>query len=236
MSDRGGDPTRRRGSLSALLANKQKRGRAGSRATLSVPRLWGWHGAVGLTETAQGSQHSDQQAVAASGHPAGPAQCAATRAQSAPHARGPAGAMDYKSQQAQRQRGAGSGAIPRDPARWEAPHGGRSGGRRAASAGGGGADVGQSPACQGGGWPGSGGRRSERSPRLARRPQLGLGSADGAGQLRAPERAVARHSQARGPSRSGAPRSRAATARGPRPRRSQRGAACALMAARPAGA
>lgn len=73
------------------------------------------------------------------------------------------------------------------------------------SAGGGGADVGQSPACQGGGWPGSGGRRSERSPRLARRLQLGPGLADGAGQLRAPARAVARHSQARGPSRSRAP-------------------------------
>lgn len=121
MSGGGGDPACRRGSLSALLANKQKRGRAGSRATLSVPRRWGWHGAVGITERAQGSQHSDQQALAASGHPAGPAQCAATRAQSAPHARGPVGAMDYKSQQAQRQRGAGSGAIPRDPARWEAP-------------------------------------------------------------------------------------------------------------------
>lgn len=116
-----GDPARRRGSLSVLLANKQKRGRAGSRATFPVPRRGGRHGAMGLTDRAQGSQLVDRPAEAASGCPAGPAQCAATRAQSAPHARGPGGAMDYKSQQAQRQRGAGFGAIPRDPARWEAP-------------------------------------------------------------------------------------------------------------------
>lgn len=108
-------------SLSALLANKQKPGRAGSCATFPVRGSQGWHWAARITERAQGSLLADPPAVAASGRPAGPAQCAATRAQSAPHARGPAGALDYKSQQAQRQRGAGSGAIPRDPARWEAP-------------------------------------------------------------------------------------------------------------------
>lgn len=123
MADGGGDSTRRRGSLRDLLANKQKRGRAGLRTTFPVPRRGDWHRAVGTADRARGGQEqlADPPAAVASEHPAGPAQRAATRAQSAPHARGPVGAKDYKSQHSQRQRGAGSGAIPRDPARWEAP-------------------------------------------------------------------------------------------------------------------
>lgn len=125
-------------------------------------------------------------------------------------------------------RGAEPGAIPRDPARWEAPRrtqrpegGERTGGR---GEGGGGADVGRSPACQGGGRPGW--RHWERAQRLARRLRLGPGSAGGA-----------RQAQRRGPS---APSSAARSTRtytaagrperrdycpgaGPRPRSSERG-------------
>lgn len=134
-------------------------------------------------------------------------------------------------------RGAEPGAIPRDPARWEAPRrtqrpegGERAGGR---GEGGGGADVGQSPACQGGGRPGW--RHWERAPRLARRLRLGPGSAGGArqAQRRAPACRAAQHA-ARGPTPRPGARSGAATARGPAlgPGARSAAAAWALMAAR----
>lgn len=238
MPDGGGDPARRRGSLSALLANKQKRGRVGGLAR----HLLGTE-ARGL---ARGNGANRQGLRLSARRPAGSSSVQASRgarpvrcdASAERTPRAPAGPRDGLQVPASPEAAPGGRGLAQFPGirRAGKRRGGRSGGWRAASAGGGGADVGQNPACQGGGWPGSGGRLSERSPRLARRPQLGPGSADGSGNLRAPARAVARHSQAHGPSRSGAPRSRAATARGPRPRRSQRRAACALMAARLAGA
>lgn len=114
-------------------------------------------------------------------------------------------------------RGAEPGAIPRDPARWEAPRRTQQR-RRAASeraggrgAGGGGADVGLSPACQGGGWPGR------------RRAALGEGSAActaPAARSRLGGRRTA--GSARGPRRAGRRSTQRADPRGGRASRAAR--------------
>lgn len=125
-------------------------------------------------------------------------------------------------------RGAEPGAIPRDPARWEAPRrtqrpegGERAGGR---GEGGGGADVGQSPACQGGGRPGwrhwEAGSAACTAP--AARSRLGgrrtAGSAHGPSVPSSAARSTRTHTEAGRPERRGH-----CPGAGPRPRSSERG-------------
>lgn len=115
---------------SQTLGNKT---RARSRAASQVPRL-------GESGAGRGQQRGRAGPTAQESE--GPlvprlVPRPAARVPRSPQARTPTRA-DYKSQEAQRQRGAGPGAIPRDPARWEAlrttqrrrPEGGeRAGGR-----------------------------------------------------------------------------------------------------------
>lgn len=217
-------------SLKPATWKQRNGGQAGSRSASRVPR-----GGAGAGGEDRGTSRDAPEAGGRAGksgslspQPLAARLATSPRAPSLLSRRGAGAARTTSPRKPRGRRGAGPGAIPRDPARWEAPRrtqrpegGERAGGR---GEGGGGADVGQSPACQGGGRPGW--RHWERAQRLARRLRLGPGSAGGARQAQRGGPSV-RSSAARGArtrTAAGRPERRGhCPGAGPRPRSSERG-------------
>lgn len=231
----------RRGSWQLPLGNN-KRGRRG-RAVPPGPRRREPRGSSGLAERV------GRELGRAGGRRAERSSALVPRPQLRtgprwPHARSPwstrgADAARTTSPRKPRgRRGAEPGAIPRDPARWEAPLRTQwlrqrrpEGGERAGGRGGGGADVGWSAACQGGGWPGRRlaalGAGFAAGTALAARSRLGERRTEVAARG-APARRVAQHAARRPTPRRGAPIGGAA-ARGPALGRGTRSAAAAWL-------